>query len=61
MKRNQKKSTGAGTAMVLLVFVNAIILKENLVTTTQWSWLLWITIPLLVISAVWGRLEPTKR
>lgn len=61
MIRNQKKSSNAGAVMVLLVFVNAIILRENLVTTTQWSWLLWFTIPLLLITAFWARLRPTKR
>lgn len=55
------KSCDAGAIMVLMVFINAVVIYEGLVNSTQWYWLLSLTIPLLIIAAFWHRLKKTKR
>lgn len=61
MSPNQKNSSEAGAFMVLLVIINAIILKENLVSSGQLYKLLWLTIPLLLVTVFRFRREITKR
>ncbi len=61
MSPNQKNSSEAGAFMVLLVIINAIILKENLVSSGQLYKLLWLTIPLLLVTVFRFRREMTKR
>ena len=61
MTPNQKNRSEAGAFMVLLVIINAIILKENLVSSGQLYKLLWLTIPLLLVTVFRFRREMTKR
>lgn len=61
MSRSQKNGSASGAFMVLLVFINAIILKENLVSAGELYGLLWLTIPLLLISIFLFRREIAKR
>lgn len=61
MSPNQKNNSEAGAFVVLLVFINAIILQENLVSSGQLYLLLWFTIPLLLITVFRFRREMTKR
>ncbi len=61
MSSNQKNSSEAGAFVVLLIIINAIILKENLVSSGQLYKLLWLTIPLLLVTVFRFRREITKR
>ncbi len=60
MSQHQKESSPAGAIIVLLVFINAIILKEGLVASPQLYWLLCLTIPLLLITAFGALRRSTK-
>jgi len=61
MGRNQKKSSLTGTFMVMLVFINAVILKEGLMTSASLYGLLWLSIPLLLITVFEARRKISKR
>ncbi|MEO5946426.1 MAG: hypothetical protein ABIP79_06380 [Chitinophagaceae bacterium] len=61
MLRSQKNSTISGALMALLVFINVIILKESIVTVKELYWLLWLTIPLLLITIFRFRRKTTQR
>lgn len=61
MSPNQKNSSEAGAFVVALVFINAIILKENLVSSGQLYKLLWLTVPLLLVTVFRFRQGITKQ
>lgn len=54
MHGNQR-NVAAGAIAYLLAILNAIILKEALVSDPRWYRLAWITVPLLVLSVVFMR------
>lgn len=60
MFNNQNESSHTGAPIVLLVFINAIILKEGLVSSPGLNWLLCLTVPLLLITAIRSRRRRTK-
>lgn len=61
MIHNQKNCSPAGVYILLLVLVNTILLKENLFTTSSWYWVLYLTIPLLLVAAFRMWRSTTKR
>lgn len=52
MPRNQKKVLASGMMVLLMVFLNAFILQQGLVSNEVWYKLTFITIPLLLLSIV---------
>ncbi len=58
MFRNQSKVSVARPVTVLLVFLNAIVLKYGLILNEDWYLLLPVTIPMLITSLV---ISPGKK
>lgn len=52
MNRIQSVTPARGTLLLLFVFINAIVLKEGLVTNSQWYTALLFTAPLLGIAVI---------
>jgi hypothetical protein len=55
MRRNQGKVSVINIVILLLAFINAIVLQQGLVSHPKWYLLLYITIPLLLISILVSR------
>jgi uncharacterized membrane protein YhdT len=49
MYRNEQPVSVGSYMAMLLVVVSALALEQGLVSDPQWYWLLWITIPLLLV------------
>ena len=52
MSRNQQKTSAGGAMTLLAVFLNAIILEQGISQDKSWYAMLFITIPLLLISFI---------
>lgn len=52
MSRNQQKTSAGGAMTLLAVFLNAIILEQGISQDKRWYTMLFITIPLLLISFI---------
>ena len=50
MHRDQQKISKGGLIPCLFILLNAIVLEQGLVTHNKWYWLLFLTLPALVIS-----------
>ena len=50
MHSNQQKISKGGLMTSLFILLNAIVLEQGLVTHDKWYWLLFFTLPALVIS-----------
>ena len=50
MHRNQQKVSKGGLISVFLILLNAIVLERGLVIDDKWYWLLFFTLPALLIS-----------
>jgi len=50
MHRNQQNIPKGSLATSLFILLNAIVLEQGFVTHNQWYWLLFFTIPALLIS-----------
>jgi hypothetical protein len=60
MTRNQKKISANGSLALLLLLINANILKSGWIIHANWYWLLLLTIPLQVAALVAQRRKSTK-
>ena len=49
MTRNKETVPVSGMVLVLLVILNAIVLRAGLTKNTGWYWVLCVTLPLLLI------------
>lgn len=49
MTRNKETVPVSGMLLVLLVIVNALVMRAGLTRSTGWYWVLCITLPLLLI------------
>jgi hypothetical protein len=55
MHLDQNKGSVANAVILLLVFINAGVLEQGLVSHAEWYPLLYITVPLLMISIVFKK------
>jgi hypothetical protein len=49
MQRNHRKISVANIVILLLVLLNAIVLQQGLVSHPGWYYLLYVTVPLLMV------------
>jgi len=52
MQRNQQAESICGTVVLLLVLCNAVVLEHGLVAGGVWYKLLFVTLPLLLLSII---------
>ena len=50
MERNQKHNSLSSIILLVLVFVNAIVLRTAYTVNEKWYWALLVTLPLLLIA-----------
>jgi hypothetical protein len=55
MHGNPEKVSVTDTLVVSVVLLNAIVLQRGFVVHQKWYALLWLTVPLLLITAVYQR------
>jgi len=55
MSRNPHEVSAGGSIIVLFVLLTAIILQDAFIADTQWYWCLFITIPAIVLVALFVR------
>ena len=55
MSRNPREVSAGGSIIVLFVLLTAIILQNALIADARWYWCLFITIPAIVIVALFIR------
>jgi hypothetical protein len=55
MSRNPREVSAGGSIIVLFVLLTAIILQNALIADTRWYWCLFITIPAIVLAALFVR------
>ena len=60
MHRNPEKISAGRPTVLLLLLLNAIILEEGYVAHEKWYWLLYITIPLLLVSILLFYRRPSR-
>ena len=58
MAQNTKLTTVKTASVLMLVLLNVIIVKAGFITNDKWYWLLWVTIPLLIIAVVLKNSKP---
>jgi hypothetical protein len=52
MKRSRSATTVSGIVMLLAVLLNTVVLEQGYVSNSKWYYLLVITLPLLLITAM---------
>ena len=61
MQRNQNRISVARTVVLILVLTNAVVLQNGWTSHPKWYLLLYITVPLLLITAVVAHLHSRRR
>jgi len=60
MSNNMKSNPGVGIVVLLLLLINALIAKVAFIKNENLSWLLVITVPLLLLAIFGGRQKKTE-
>ena len=55
MSRNPREVSAGGSMIVLLVLLTAIVLQNALIADAGWYWCLFITIPAIILIALFVR------
>ncbi|MEP7110794.1 MAG: hypothetical protein ABI760_22560 [Ferruginibacter sp.] len=55
MNTNQKSSSPGGMISLVLILINAVILKHAFTLNEKWYWALIVTIPLLIASGIYNK------
>lgn len=61
MPGKTKKVSAGGTIMLVLIFLNAVVLKGAFIKNSKWYLVLFVTVPLLLIALYVVRQEKQKK
>lgn len=59
MQRNQKQVSASGIFIVYLVLLNVVVMKQGFVAHSDWYTLLFVTLPLLLVSIITFKQKPS--
>lgn len=52
---NNQKERSNGAVLVILILINAVILKEGFTSSPGLYEILWFTVPVMIIAGLWNR------